>query len=297
MALNYRESGENTGWKLRFHEIIYEADTTSGKRFDVLLLWLIIGSVGVVMLESVASINDRFGDVLIAIEWVLTIFFTFEYIARIVTVKKPLKYMFSFFGIIDLLSILPSYLGLFIGLGGSSLRTLRILRLMRVFRVLKLIGFLKEARFLSKSLQASKSKILVFLMAVLMVVTITGTLMYIIEDESAGFDSIPRSIYWAIVTLTTVGYGDISPQSELGQFLASMIMLIGYAIISVPTGIVSSEMAVQARKDKVEESGVQGGVGREGSSNTQSCQNCNFIFHDDDADFCKKCGEHLHVRR
>jgi voltage-gated potassium channel len=163
--------------------------------------------------------------------------------------------------------------------------------------VLKLIGFLKEARFLSKSLQASKSKILVFLMAVLMVVTITGTLMYIIEDESAGFDSIPRSIYWAIVTLTTVGYGDISPQSELGQFLASMIMLIGYAIIAVPTGIVSSEMAVQARKDKVEESGVQGGVGREGSSNTQSCQNCNFIFHDDDADFCKKCGEHLHVRR
>jgi voltage-gated potassium channel len=287
MPLNYRESGENTGWKLRLHEIIYEADTTSGKRFDVLLLWLIIGSVGVVMLESVASINDRFGDVLIAIEWVLTIFFTFEYIARIVTVKKPLKYMFSFFGIIDLLSILPSYLGLFIGSGSSSLRTLRILRLMRVFRVLKLIGFL----------QASKSKILVFLMAVLMVVTITGTLMYIIEDESAGFDSIPRSIYWAIVTLTTVGYGDISPQSELGQFLASMIMLIGYAIIAVPTGIVSSEMAVQARKDKKEESGVQEGVGKEGSSNTQSCQNCNFIFHDDDADFCKKCGEHLHVRR
>lgn len=297
MSLNYRESGKEIGWKLRLHEIIYEADTRKGKRFDVLLLWLILGSIVVVMLESVASINERFGKILLAIEWALTIFFTLEYIARIVTVKKPLKYMLSFFGIIDLLSILPSYLGIFIGTGTSSLRTLRILRLMRVFRVLKLIGFLKEARFLSKSLNASKSKILVFLMAVLMVVTITGTLMYIIEDESAGFDSIPRSIYWAIVTLTTVGYGDISPQSELGQLLASMIMLTGYAIIAVPTGIVSSEMAIQARKEKEEDLEKKDSIRLEEPSNTQCCQNCHFKLHDDDADFCKLCGENLHVRR
>lgn len=296
MALNYRETDHKKGWKLKLHEIIYEADTPLGKKFDILLLWLIVISIIVVMLESVESINSKYGFFLYNLEWGLTIFFSLEYLARILVVKKPLKYAFSFFGIIDLLSILPSYLGLFMGAGPSSLRTLRILRLMRIFRVLKLIGFLKEARFLSKSLKASRSKITVFLMAVLMVVTIMGTLMYIIEDESAGFDSIPRSIYWAIVTLTTVGYGDISPQTELGQFFASMIMLIGYAIIAVPTGIVSSEMAIQAKKENSGHGDGNSGESKE-RTNTQSCQNCNFKEHDDDADFCKICGEPLHVKR
>jgi len=293
MALNYRESSSNSGWKEKLHEIIYEADTPAGKRFDVALLWLILLSIGVVMLESVASINDKYGTILYTIEWVFTILFTLEYIARLATVKQPLKYAFSFFGLVDLLSILPSYLGIFLGPGSNSLTTLRVLRLMRVFRVLKLIGFLKEARFLSNSLKASRRKISVFLMAVLMVVTIMGTLMYIIEDSNSGFDSVPRSIYWAIVTLTTVGYGDISPQSELGQFLASIIMLLGYAIIAVPTGIVSSEMAVQARADGKAEAEAA----RKAKTNTQSCGNCNYNDHEDDANFCKICGYDLFVKR
>ncbi len=295
MALNYRESIEDEGWRVRLHEIIYEADTPAGKRFDVVLLWLIVASVVVVMLESVSSINDKYGGILYTIEWIFTILFSLEYIARIVTVKKPLSYMLSFFGIVDLLSIIPSYLGLFVRAGSSGFAAIRILRLMRVFRVLKLIGFLKEARFLTKSLKASRSKILVFLLAVLMVVVIMGTLMYIIEDESSGFDSIPRSIYWAIVTLTTVGYGDISPRTELGQFLASMIMLIGYAIIAVPTGIVTSEMAAQAKKDSAGANSTP--TPPRQRTNTQVCQNCNYKQHDDDADFCKICGESLHVKR
>ncbi len=296
MALHYREGVNSKDWKERLHEIIYEADTKAGRRFDVILLWLIVLSIAVVMLESVSSINNEHGFFLYNIEWVFTILFTLEYIGRIISIKKPFKYIFSFFGIVDLLSILPSYLGLFLFTGPNSFTTLRILRLIRIFRVLKLIGFLKEARFLKRSLIASRDKITVFLLAVFMVVTIMGTVMYIIEDPSSGFDSIPRSIYWAIVTLTTVGYGDISPQSELGQLLASMIMLIGYAIIAVPTGIVSSEMAIQARKDDARPSG-QGQKTSENNTNTQGCSNCHFNQHADDALYCKKCGANLHIPR
>ncbi len=250
MALGYRD-GNKIGWRQRLHEIIYEADSKSGARFDVILFSLIIISVLAVMLESVKSYGEDYARTLYVLEWVFTIFFSLEYIGRIISVKKPLKYIFSFFGIIDLLSILPTYLGLIIPNNHANFRILRILRLMRIFRVLKLVGFVKEAKFLKNSLIASRSKILVFMFAVFLVVIVMGTLMYIIEQEnSQGFDSIPRSIYWAIVTLTTVGYGDISPATPLGQFVASVIMLLGYAIIAVPTGIVSSEMAVQTRKQK-----------------------------------------------
>ncbi len=292
MALNYRESGEKIGWRLRLHEVVYEADSKAGRYFDIVLFVLIIASVIAVMLESVESIRTKYQGILTVAEWAFTIFFTLEYFARIITVKKPLKYIFSFFGIIDLLSILPTYLGFFLPGTTANLRVLRILRLMRIFRVLKLVGFLKEARFLKDSLKASRSKITVFLFAVLLVVTVMGTLMYIIEGESAGFDSIPRSIYWAIVTLTTVGYGDISPHTSIGQFVASVIMLMGYAIIAVPTGIMSSEMNKLAKKEDQsteKEKPVQ--------TNTQTCSNCSHDAHDDDADFCKICGESLHVQR
>jgi len=296
MALGYRESGNKLGWRQRLHEILYEADTKAGARFDILLFVLIIASIVAVMLESVASVSSEYGGTLYILEWLFTIFFTLEYIGRIISVKRPLKYIFSFFGIIDLLSILPSYLGIFIPNNTANFRILRILRLMRIFRVLKLVGFVKEGRFLKDSLIASRSKILVFLFAVLLVVVVMGTLMYIIEsDNTQGFDSIPRSIYWAIVTLTTVGYGDISPSTPLGQFVASIIMLLGYAIIAVPTGIVSSEMAVQTQKQKTFNSETD--KIKPTQMNTQICSNCQFQSHDDDADFCKKCGESLHVRR
>ncbi len=296
MALGYRESGGDIGWRQRLHEILYEADTKAGARFDIILFFLIVASIIAVMLESVDSCSSRYGSVLYFLEWIFTAFFTLEYIGRIISVKRPLKYMFSFFGIIDLLSILPSYLGIFIPNNTANLRILRILRLMRIFRVLKLVGFVKEGKFLKDSLIASRSKILVFLFAVLLVVVVMGTLMYIIEsDNTEGFDSIPRSIYWAIVTLTTVGYGDISPSTPLGQFVASIIMLLGYAIIAVPTGIVSSEMAVQTQKDK--SSGSISSNSHSVRMNTQICSNCQHDEHDDDADFCKKCGETLHVRR
>ncbi len=264
-------------WKRKLHEIIFEADTPAGRVFDIALLWAIVLSVLAVMLESVTSIREEYGLVLEILEWGFTILFTLEYLARIIIVKKPFAYIFSFFGMIDLLSILPTYLGIFYS-GGTSLRVIRILRLMRIFRVLKLIGFLKQAKVLRDALRASRQKITIFLMAVVMIVTILGTIMYIIEPVEAGFTSIPRSVYWAIVTLTTVGYGDIAPQTALGQALASVVMIIGYAIIAVPTGIVSSELM------KSEEAT---------STNTLTCNNCSMEGHDDDAEYCKFCGSHL----
>lgn len=262
------------GWREQLHEVIFEADTRAGKRFDVILLWVILASVAVVMIESVHSIADDHQTLLFVLEWTFTVFFTIEYILRLVSVKKPLKYATSFFGIIDLLSILPSYLALF-QLGQSSIRIIRIMRLLRVFRVLKLFGFVRQAQQLRRALRSSAPKIAVFLLAVLVTTVLMGTVMYIIEDPEAGFTSIPRSIYWAIVTLTTVGYGDIAPATPLGQALAGLIMIIGYAIIAVPTGIVSLEIS---RADK---------------TNTQSCPSCSREGHDDDAEFCKHCGAEL----
>lgn len=262
-------------WQVKLHEIIFEADTRAGKWFDILLLFAILLSVATVMLESVNSISALYGAELRIIEWVFTILFTLEYIARLVSIGKPLKYVFSFYGIIDFISIIPTYLGIFIS-GTHTLSIIRSIRLLRVFRILKLAQFISEADVLIKALKASKAKIVVFLFALLSLTFILGTVMYLIETPESGFTSIPRSIYWAIVTLTTVGYGDIAPQTVLGQTLASFIMIIGYAIIAVPTGIIGAELA----RSKP-------------NSNTQSCPSCSLEDHDDDAKHCKYCGENL----
>ncbi len=235
--------------KERLREIIFEADTAAGKAFDVGLLIAIVFSVVAVMLESVASFKAKYGDVLDGFEWIFTILFTAEYLLRIYLTGKPLKYIFSFFGIIDLLSLIPTYLGFFF-VGSHSLLVIRSIRLLRVFRILKLARFLGEAESLVSALKASRSKITVFIFAVLCLTVVMGTVMYMIEGGENGFTSIPRSIYWAIVTLTTVGYGDIAPQTVLGQVLASIIMIFGYGIIAVPTGIVGAEIAYSKKRKK-----------------------------------------------
>ena len=263
-------------FKKKTHEIIFEADTFPGKLFDIILLVLILLSVAAVMIESVESYSNKYSEFLTAFEWTITAIFTIEYLLRIASVQKPLKYIFSFYGLIDLIALLPTYLGIFMFSDSiSSIKTIRTIRLLRVFRILKLIRYVKEANTLKQALLASRQRIIVFLLAVLSVATIMGTLIYIIEDPKDGFTSIPRSIYWAIVTLTTVGYGDIAPQTVLGQFFASIIMILGYAIIAVPTGIISVELA---RSEKM---------------NTQSCPSCGKEGHDNNAVYCKYCGAEL----
>mgnify|MGYP000748628053 CR=1 FL=1 len=264
-----------TKFQNKLHEIIFEADTPVGKAFDIVLLFAIVLSILVVMLESVASIKAEFGYEFAAAEWFFTIIFTAEYLMRILVIKRPLKYIISFYGIIDLLSVLPTYIGLFMS-GAESLLILRSLRLLRVFRVMKLTRYLGEANVLGRALMASRRKILVFLLAVIMVTIIMGTFMFMIEGAvpDSGFTSIPRSIYWAIVTLTTVGYGDISPVTTIGQIVASIIMILGYGIIAVPTGIVTAEMT----KPQI----IQ---------NTQHCANCGEEDHLDGAKYCHNCGE------
>ena len=224
----------------KIHEIIYEADTPMGKLFDVVLLILILISIIFVMLESVAGLDKWIYEWLYYGEWFITIFFTIEYILRIISIRKPSKYIFSFYGIIDLLSTLPLYLS-FILAGSTYLLTVRALRLLRVFRILKIARFIGESNKLVKAIKDSTPKILVFLFSVLVMCIISGTLMYLIEGEASGFKSIPVSVYWCIVTLTTVGFGDIAPVTPLGQLLAAIIMILGYGIIAVPTGIVSAE--------------------------------------------------------
>lgn len=264
-----------SSWKHRLHEIIYEADTPAGKLFDVVLLIAILASILFVMLESVPSINEAYGDLLNTAEWVITILFTIEYILRLIAIQKPLKYVFSFYGIIDLLSTIPKYISLIL-VGSHNLAALRALRLLRVFRILKLARYIGASNKLIIALKQSKAKIAVFLFFVLILCIILGTVMYMIEGAENGFTSIPRSVYWAIVTLTTVGYGDIAPGTPLGQLIASVIMILGYGIIAIPTGIVSSEMA----KTTIQ-------------TNTQACPNCLKDNHQDDADFCYHCGHKL----
>lgn len=276
MATSERTSERIAPWRARLHTVIFEADTTAGKRFDVALLWAILLSVGAVLVESVASVRDTYGAELRTLEFVFTGLFTVEYILRLLAVKRPLKYAFSFYGLVDLLSILPTFVEVLLP-GAASLRVVRMLRLLRVFRVLKLVGFLREAQILKDALWSSRRKIVVFLSAVMVLVTLLGTVVYIIEDAAAGFTSIPRSIYWAIVTVTTVGYGDIAPQTVLGQMIASLMMILGYAILAVPTGIVGAEIARSTRV----------------ASNTQACPGCGTEGHDDDARFCKHCGTAL----
>ncbi|KAA3622036.1 MAG: ion transporter [Flavobacterium sp.] len=271
-------SKQHASWRRNLHDIIYEADTPLGKLFDVVLLILILLSVLFVMIESVAGLPEYVYDWLYVGEWVITIFFSFEYIARIITVKKPASYIFSFYGIIDFLSTIPLYLT-FLLAGSNYLLTVRALRLLRIFRILKITRYIGESNKLKRALLHSRAKILIFLFAVLIVCIIAGTLMYLIEGEQSGFKSIPVSIYWCIVTLTTVGFGDIHPITPLGQFLAAIIMIMGYGIIAVPTGIVSAEYAKKDNYVHV---------------NSFACPNCNAAQHRDDAKFCHRCGEELH---
>jgi voltage-gated potassium channel len=260
------------------HEIIFEADTRAGKAFDVALLLAIALSIAVVMVESVETIRDNFGFELYLVEWFFTILFTIEYVLRLVSVRYPLRYARSFFGIVDLLAVLPTYLSLLV-VGAQSLLVIRVVRLLRVFRIFKLTRFLGEARTLTLALRSSRHKILVFLGAVLSVVTIMGALMYLIEGPDSGFTSIPRGVYWAIVTMTTVGYGDIAPRTVLGQAVAAFVMILGYAIIAVPTGILSAELIEAAREHR--------------GLSAEACPGCGTQGHDRDATHCKYCGTKL----
>jgi voltage-gated potassium channel len=267
MSLDYKE---------KIYEIIFEADTPIGKAFDVGLLIVIVASVATVMLESINPMQQRFGNLFFIMEWIFTILFTIEYILRLYCVHKPWKYAKSFFGVIDLLATLPTYLSLFI-MGTQYLIVIRALRLLRIFRIFKLANFTREGNFILIALRKSLYKITVFLFFVVMLATIIGSILYLVEgDLDSGFTSIPRSVYWAIVTITTVGYGDISPTSELGQFLAALVMLLGYAIIAVPTGIVSAEIIKGKQYNRI------------------ACHGCGDEGHDDDARFCKYCGDNLH---
>jgi voltage-gated potassium channel len=260
----------------KLYEIIFEAETPGGKAFDVALLLAIVLSVVAVLLESVAGIRGRYGTALRTAEWFFTILFTIEYLLRLVCVGKPLRYALSFFGVVDFLAIVPTYLSVLLP-GAQSLIVIRALRLLRVFRVLKLVHFVGEARMLRTALHASLRKIVVFLGTVLTLMLVVGALMYLIEGGEHGFTNIPESIYWTIVTMTTVGYGDIAPVTVAGRFLASIVMIIGYGIIAVPTGIVTVELASTRRR----------------SISTRTCSSCLREGHDSDADFCKYCGTSL----
>ena len=260
--------------KEHLHEIIFEAETPAGKAFDVALLWLILLSVLTVTLESVSSIRAQYGLELRAIEWLFTLLFTGESVLRLYSLRRPGRYATSFFGVVDLLAVLPTYLSLVV-VGTQSLLVIRALRLLRVFRVLKLAKFLGEANFLLAALRASRAKITVFLGTIVTIVLIVAAFMYLIEGEENGFTSIPTAAYWAIVTMTTVGYGDIAPQTVAGRALAAALMFLGYAIIAVPTGIVSAELAGQTKSRKV---------------SRQACPSCSAEGHDHDASHCKYCG-------
>jgi voltage-gated potassium channel len=263
-------------FKQRLHDIIFKSDTVGGKLFDVALLVLILLSVLTVILESVNALNRQYYNLFRAAEWVYTILFTIELFLRIWVVPRTSRYLFSFFGLVDVLATLPTYISLFIP-GSQYFMVIRVLRLLRIGRIFKLTHFLKEGRVLSTALQASLPKILVFISTVLTLVVIIGSVMYVVEGGQNGFTSIPKSIYWAIVTLTTVGYGDIAPQTPLGQMLAGIVMLLGYGIIAIPTGIVTVEIANVNR----------------GQLSLQTCPNCQKAGHEPGAQYCNACGTHL----
>lgn len=264
-----------TGWRARAHEIIFESDTPAGKAFDVVLILAIIASLAVVMLESVEYWELHWGSELRVAEWIFTILFTVEYGLRLSCVGRPSRYAFSFFGIVDLLSIVPTYLSVLLP-GAQVFLVVRILRILRVFRVLKLAAYVGEADALMRALNSSRRKIAVFLFTVFTIVVIFGSLMYVIEGPEHGFTSIPRGVYWAVVTMTTVGYGDISPQTNVGQAVAAIIMVMGYGILAVPTGIVTAELVSDQRR-------VSG----------QACTQCSAEGHEVDAVHCKQCGAKL----
>jgi voltage-gated potassium channel len=270
-----KESAQVTGWRATGHEIIFESDTPAGKAFDVALIIAILSSICIVMLESVESIRLEHGAALTAAEWALTGLFTVEYIMRLLCVRSPRRYAMSFLGLVDLIAILPTFASLLVP-GTQALVVIRTVRILRVFRVLKLANYVRESETMMRALLASRRKIEVFLSAVLMLVVIFGSLMYVIEGPEHGFTSIPRGIYWAIVTMTTVGYGDIAPETNLGQAVSAIIMILGYGIIAVPTSIVSAQMA----KAELQELSVSG----------QACPSCGGGGHTSDAGFCRLCG-------
>lgn len=266
--------------KLRdqIHLIIEGTDTPMGKAFDVMLIIAIVLSVTIVMLDSVHSLNLQYGDIFFAAEWIFTILFTIEYAMRLFSAPNRKQYVFSFFGIVDLLSLIPTYLSLFFS-GVQYLLVVRILRVLRIFRVLRLMRYLQQAGFLLTALRASRQKIIVFFFSIMMLVTVYGSVMYVVEGPEHGFTSIPISIYWAIVTLTTVGYGDITPHTPFGQAIASLIMITGYSIIAVPTGIFTAELAKSGRPQL----------------QPVSCPNCGKFGHAAGAHYCDRCGHEIHV--
>lgn len=267
------------GWRLRLYTVIFEADTREGRLFDLAVIAAILLSVGVVMADSVQSISQRHGPALHAVEWVFTILFTLEYLARLLCVRHPLRYARSFFGLIDLLALLPTYLAVLVP-EAHALIDVRVLRLLRMFRILRLSRYLAEYQTLGRALAASRRKILVFLSFVVMVVLVMGTLMYVVEGPDHGFTSIPMAMYWAITTMTTVGFGDITPQTDLGRAIASLMMLLGWGILAVPTGIVTAEMTAQHR-------------GLAPVVTTRTCHECLTEGHLPEANFCRHCGAAL----
>ncbi|HTN47886.1 MAG TPA: ion transporter [Burkholderiaceae bacterium] len=269
-----------SGRRRDFFIVIFESDTRAGRLFDIVLLWAILASVTVVMLDSVASISSRFGLLFDVLEWGFTLLFTAEYLARLWSVERPLLYARSFFGVVDLVSVLPTYLALFVP-GMHVLIDIRLLRMLRVFRILKLTEYVQEYRRLGSALSASRRKIAVFIGTVFMLVVLIGTLMYLIEGPENGFTSIPIAVYWAITTVTTVGFGDITPHTDLGRALASVSMLLGWGILAVPTGIVTAEMTSQ----RIRESGL-----------LRRCGGCGSTDHTEHARYCQGCGARLEGR-
>lgn len=270
-------------WRGQLYDILFETDTRGARAFDIVLIVAILASVLVVMLDSVESIVERHGFLLRTAEWAFTILFTLEYAGRLASVESKRRYALSFFGIIDLLAIVPTYLSLLLP-GSRFLVIIRVLRVLRVFRVLKLVRYLGEARTLARAMAASRYRIVVFLITVMTLVVVLGSIMYLIEGADSGFTSIPTSVYWAVVTLTTVGFGDITPATTEGKFLAAIIMLMGYGIIAVPTGIVSVELAYAAQAAR------RTGDPSAASQNDMVCSACRVPGHDEDARFCKTCG-------
>ena len=272
----------DTGWRRTWFDIIHRHDTPPSRNFDLLLVAAIVASIGVVMLDSVERLHQRYAGLFYMIEWAFTLLFTAEYLLRIAVVKRPLRYMLSVWGVIDLLAILPTYLS-FLLPGAQSLLVVRVLRILRLFRILKLTRYVEESGVLAQALWRSRRKILVFLFSVLTIVTVAGALMYVIEGPQYGFTSIPTSMYWAVVTMATVGFGDIVPQTVLGRFVTSLLILTGYSIIAVPTGIYTAELASSLRQSEDEARRFD----------QRGCPECGLDGHSRDAHFCRSCGHRL----
>jgi voltage-gated potassium channel len=272
MSLLDEPEAPTPGWRQRWHAVIFGHATRAGRNFDLVLIVAIIGSVLVAMLDSVVQLNRQYGQLFYALEWGFTLLFTAEYLIRLVIVRRPTRYARSFFGVIDLLAVLPTYLSLLFP-GAQYLLVIRVLRILRVFRILKLLRYVDETQVLIGAMQRSWRKILVFLMGMLSIVTIFGAVMYLVESEESGFTSIPMSMYWAIVTVATVGFGDIAPVTPLGRFITSILILIGYGIIAVPTGIYTAELASSLRSDR----------------DARRCPGCGLVGHEPDARHCRCC--------